>query len=354
MGKEVYRIKGSDLNRMINEAIDEKMLDFGIQTRKNNRLSSFKYARLYGDMVAKVQAVAQQLNQRLQILQRAEQAQGQVSEGIGGFVGKAITGSAKLVRRNGLKGGMKAANKLYGKGMRKRLFIGALASMAAIFANVPGRIAQWVEKFKTPGQTTPKEVITAYGELAEWMQEMCQTTQEHPELLGAASLSDETLNGPEEVEGDKFSVKDGVELAASVGISFVPIVGWAYDAVDIAASLVSAGAENDKEGLKTVGQQYQYLNKAVTDMNKALAQSSNPQAAQTATRGQQSIQQQPQQQAQAQLPNGYVIGRPAPFANNDPAQVGRLQKYLGLQATNRWDRNTQAAWDNWLKQTYQA
>ena len=310
MAKEVYRINADDLSRMINEAVDEKMLDFGIQTRKENRLNAFKYARLYGDMVAKVQSIGSQLNQRLQYLQGVEQSQGaqvqaqgqvqeDVEEGVGGFIGKAITGSAKLIKRNGLKAGMRAANKLYGKGMRKRLFIGAIAALAATFTNVPQRIGQWIQKFKTPGQTQPNEVITAYGELADWMQEMCQATQEYPELLGAASLNAETLNGPGEAQGNGFSVTDGVELAASVGISFIPIVGWAYDAVDIAASLVSAGAQNDQEGLKTVEQQYQYLNKAVADMNKALQQSAHAQVPQQA-QGQQIAQAQGQQMTQGQ------------------------------------------------------
>ena len=180
--------------------------------------------------------------------------------------------------------------------------------MAAIFANVPQRIGQWVQKFKTPGQTTPNEVVTAYGELAEWMQEMCQATQEHPELLGAASLNAETLNGPEEVQGNGFGVKDGVELAASVGISFIPVVGWAYDALDIAASLVSAGAENDEEGLKAVEQQYQYLNKAVADMNKVLSQTSNAQIPRQTQTYQQT---QMPQQTQAQQ-NQQTQGQPVP------------------------------------------
>lgn len=358
----VYRIKAEKLVNLINEEVsrylkensqNEKVLgvSFGVQARKENRINTFRYARLYGTMVSQIQAIENQLLQRVQMIQNAQQTQ--ISEG---GLGAVVKGSTKAVRKLGLKNGMKLANRTYGKAVRKKLFGAAIASVIATLSGVPQRIGQWLEHFKNPAQAKPNEVIEGYGELAGWMQEICQTTQEYPEILGAATLQDSTLNGPEEVQGNGFSVKDGVELAASIGVSFIPIVGWAYDAVDIAGSLISAKAESEQEGLKVVEKQYQYIEKAIADMNNVLQQTSNPQTLQqaaTQNTQQQTPQQQPQQQvAQQQLPQGYIVGQPAPFANTDPQQVMRLQQYLGLQATGRWDRNTQGAWDNWLRTTY--
>ena len=363
MTKEVYKISGKELNRIINEAVESFIsensdneaflgINFGVQTRKENRINTFKYARLYSDLVNKVSNIAGELNRRLQIVQSSQQ--GAVSEGL---VGASIKGVSKY----GLKNGLKGAAKVAGKKAFKRTLVGGLAAAAAIFAGIPQSISQKIQQFRNPGQTKPEEVIEGYAELAGWMQEICQTTQEHPEILGAAALQDETLNGPQDPDKTPFmTAGEGAGMAVSLGLACAGPVGLAaaavFDAIDIAGMLVSAGAERDKEGLRIVEKQYEYINTAIEDMNKALAQSNNPQTAQSVVRSQQQqpVQQQPQQQGQVQLPNGYVIGKPAPFAANDPAQVGRLQKYFGLQVTNKWDRNTQAAWDNWLKQNYQA
>ena len=312
----VYKITAKELTKIINEETnrailenkqDEKFLgiDFGVQTRKENRLNTFKYARLFGNLVNQVQSISDQLSQRLEILQSVaqtetqqtqyQQPQGQVAEG---FLGKATAGTVKLIGRNGLKAGLRASKKLYGKKAIKYLMVGGLSAMVLSFLKVPQTIGQWIEKFKNPGQTTPQDVISAYGEVADWMQGICQVTQENPELLGAAALQDSTLGGPEEVK-NKFKVSDGIALAASFGTMALGPIGWAYDALDIAGSLVSAKANSEQEGLQVVEKQYQYITNAIADMNQALQQSTTPQAAPVASQQQQVQQyQQPQQQTQ--------------------------------------------------------
>ena len=121
--------------------------------------------------------------------------------------------------------------------------------------------------------------------------------------------------------------------------------------------LVSAGAKQDEEGLKIVEKQYEYLTTAVKDMNQALVQSAKQKPGKVTQQQQapQPAQVQTNQVATAkrQLPAGYAVGRPAPFAANDPQQVARFQQFVGIQPTGRWDNNTQTYWNNWLKQTYQ-
>lgn len=362
--KNTYILNESDLKRMISKILKESLdneaflgIDFGIDERQKNRINTFKYARLYSGLVQQIEKISAELGRRTQILQGAQQ-QTEVNEGL---VGAAIKGVSKY----GLKNGLKGAAKVAGKKAWKRTMYAGLAATAALFAGIPQNISARIQQFKNPAQTQPNDVIQAYGELAEWMGEMCQAVQENPEILGANALQDSTLNGPEAVKSGPFMTGGEVAgVATSIGLACIPVVGWAaaavFDAVDIASMAVSAGAKQDEEGLKMVEKQYEYLNVAIKDMNQALAQSAQqkPQAATQQRQVQQQTPQQQQTQAVAQkrqLPAGYAVGRPAPFANNDPQQVARFQKFVGLNPTGQWNdgQNTQAYWDNWLRQTYQ-
>jgi hypothetical protein len=356
--KNIHTLNESDLKRMISKILKESLdneaflgIDFGIDERQRNRVNTFKYARLYAGLVQQVEKIAAELERRVQILQNT---QGQGAPAVNeGLVGAAIKGVSKY----GLKNGLKGAAKVAGKKAWKRTMWAGLAATAALFAGIPQSISARVQQFKNPAQTKPQEVIDAYGELAEWMGEMCQAVQENPAILGAAALQDSTLNGPGEVDSGPFmTVGEGAGMAASLGMACIPVVGWAaaavFDAVDIASMVVSAGAKQDEEGLKMVEKQYEYINTAIKDMNQALAKSA--QAKPQGTPQQQPVQQQAQASTQKrQLPAGYVVGSPAPFAKNDPQQIMRFQQYVGISPTGKWDNNTQAYWDNWLRQTYQ-
>lgn len=363
--KKTYRLDENGIKTMIKQVLSENLgneaflgIDFGVKKRKQNRLNTFKYARLFSGLVKRIDNISKELQRRANILQGAQQ-QGQVNEGL---IGAAVKGVGKYGLKNGLKGAAKVAGK---KAFKRSMYLG-LAGLAASLAGIPQNISHRLQQFKNPGQTTPKDVIEGYGELAEWTQELCQTTQQHPELLGAASLQDTTINGPGEVENGPFmTAGQGAGMAVSIGAACLGPVGLAaaavFDVIDIASMAVRAGAEEDEEGLKLVQKQYEYMNTAAQDLEQALAQSSKQQQQpQKANIGAQK--QMPQQQntprtqnttQRHQLPNGYVIGKPAPFAGTDPGQVKKLQNFFGLQATGKWDRSTQTAWDNWLKQTYQ-
>lgn len=347
--QNVYRLNEDELRRIIAEAVFESLDTeewtykdpFGVKTRRDNRVNAIKYARLYGPLVQRVQAIADEITRRTEILQGS----GQVNEAAG------------AVAKTGLKLFTKAGAEAFAKKAGTAVGIAGLASIPAFLVG-PQNISGYLQKFNTNrAQATPQEVIAAYGELASWMQNICSVLQEKPEIIGAAALQDSTLNGPEEVEsGPMFDVGDVVETAAGIGVFFIPYVGPILGAIDLVHSLVHAGAAGNRDGLKVVEKQYQYLNKAIVDIEGILQKSNNPALLQQA-KGQQQQQyqgaQQTQQQTQARpMPNGYVIGRPAPFASSDLQQVQRLQTYLGLQATGQWDRNTQNAWDNWLRRTY--
>jgi len=358
--KNTYILKESDLKEIISKILKESLdneaflgIDFGIDERQKNRINTFKYARLYSGLVQQVEKIAAELGKRVQILQNAQGNAKQQPEMNEGLVGAAVKGVGKYGVKNGLKGAAKVA----GKKAWKRTMYAGLAATAALFAGIPQTISQRIQEFKNPAQTKPEDVIQAYGELAEWMGEMCQAVQENPEILGANALGDSTLNGPGEVDSGPFMTSGEVGgVAASIGMACIPVVGWAaaavFDAVDIASMLVSSGAKQDEEGLKMVEKQYEYINTAIKDMNQALTKSA--QAKPQGMPQQQPVQQQTQTVAQKrQLPNGYIVGRPAPFAKNDPQQIMRFQQYVGISPTGKWDKNTQMSWDNWLKQTYQ-
>lgn len=357
--KNTYILKETDLKKMISEILKESLdneaflgIDFGIDERQRNRINTFKYARLYSGLVQQVQQIASELERRVQILQSAGQTQ-EVNEGL---IGAAIKG----VGRYGLKNGLKGAAKVAGKKAWKRSMYAGLAGAAALFAGIPQAISARIQQFKNPAQTKPKDVIQAYGELAEWMQNMCQTVQDNPQILGATALQNGTINGPEEVKNDPLmTAGEAGGLATSIGMACLGPVGIAaaavFDVIDVASMLVSAGAKQDEEGLKMVEKQYQYLNTAIKDMNQALVQSARQQSGQVTQ--QQHVPQQAQTNqvatAKRHLPAGYAVGRPAPFAANDPQQVARFQQFVGIQPSGKWDNNTQAYWNNWLKQTYQ-
>lgn len=359
--KNTYTLNESDLKRIISKVLKESLdneaflgIDFGIDERQRNRVNTFRYARLYAGLVQQVEKIAAELEKRTQILQSTQGVQSQQAAMNEGLVGASIKGVSKY----GLKNGLKGAAKVAGKKAWNRVAVAGLATAAALFAGIPQNIYARIQQFKNPAQTQPQDVIQAYGDLAEWMGEMCQAVQENPEILGANALQDSTLNGPEEVKGGPFMTGGEVAgVATSIGLACIPVVGWAaaavFDAVDIASMAVSAGAKQDEEGLKMVEKQYQYLNTAIKDMNQALAQST--QAQPQGIPQQQPVQQQAQTDTQKrQLPAGYAVGRPAPFAYNDPQQVARFQQFVGLNPTGVWeDNNTQAYWDNWLRQTYQ-
>lgn len=342
--RELYEIINAVVKKMVNENVESEAFTytdmFGAKTRRENRVNAIKYAKYYPQYVKKIQAIADEVSRRVQILTSASQ-QKQVNE-----VAGAMT---KIGGKLAAKGITKASAKAFGKKAAGVVGKISLASIPAFIIG-PQNIQAYFQKFNTNrANATPQEVIAAYDELATWMQNICGIIQQHPEILGATKLNDETLNGPQEVDsGPMFDAGDVVELAASIGLWSIPFVGWALGAIDLAHGIVHAGAEGNKEGLKMVANQISYLNKAIANINAALA-------GKTAN-GQQPKQQTPQQQGQQQvtaaLPNGYVIGQPAPFAGTDPQQVQRLQGYLGLNPTGRWDNNTQTAWDNWLRKTY--
>lgn len=358
--KNIHTLNESDLKKIISKILKESLdneaflgIDFGIDERKRNRINTFKYARLFSGLVQRVEKIAAELEKRTQILQNAQGAQAQQATMNESLIGAAIKG----VGRYGLKNGLRDAAKVAGKKAWKRTMYAGLAATAALFAGIPQTISAKIQQFKNPAQTKPQEVIDAYGELAGWMGEMCQTVQENPAILGAAALQDSTLNGPGEVDSGPFmTAGQGAGLAASLGMAALGPVGMAaaavFDAVDIASQFISAGAKRDEEGLKMVEKQYEYINTAIKDMNQALVKSA--QAKPQGTPQQQPVQQQAQASTQKrQLPAGYVVGSPAPFAKNDPQQIMRFQQYVGISPTGKWDNNTQAYWDNWLRQTYQ-
>lgn len=340
---ELHEIINAVLEKMLNESVESEGFTytdmFGANTRRENRVNAIKYAKYYPQYVQKIEAIVKEVDRRVQILMGASQNQ-QMNE-----IAGAVT---KIGSKLAAKGITKAAAETFGKKAAGVVGKISLASIPAFIIG-PQNIQAYFQKFNTNrANATPQEVIAAYDELATWMQNICGVIQQHPEILGATKLNDETLNGPQEVDtGPMFTAGDVVELAAAIGVWSIPFVGWALGAIDLAHGIAHAGAEGNKEGLQMVANQMSHLNKAIANINAALAgQSANgqQQAAQP--------QQQGQQQIAGGLPNGYVVGQPAPFASTDPQQVQRLQNYLGLNPTGRWDNNTQAAWDNWLRKTY--
>jgi hypothetical protein len=113
--------------------------------------------------------------------------------------------------------------------------------------------------------------------------------------------------------------------------------------IDLAHSLFQAAKAGTRDKLKIVEKQIEYIKKSIQQLNSLLF-SKQPANGQ---RGQQMG-----SQAQAQIPNGYVIGQPAPFVYDKP-QVARLQKYLGVQPANgQWSNQTQMKWNQWLQKRY--
>lgn len=344
--KNTHKITESEMRSLIKESIIEIVNEncenegltytdmFGVKTRRENRVNAIRYARMYGSYVEKIQAIADEVSRRVNLLSASKSQQVNEIASVGTKVG------TKLLTKAGLKAFGKKATGVVSK-------IG-LASIPAFIIG-PQNIQAYFQKFNANrAQATPQEVIAAYDELANWLQNICGVLQQHPEILGAGQLDKETLNGPEAVDGGPmFSAGDAVELAASIGVYAIPYVGWALGAIDLVHSIVHAGAEANKEGLEMVGNQIKYIDKAIVNLNAAL---SGQQTSGIATNGQQANT--GNQQSAQQLLNGYVIGKPAPFAQNDPQQVMRLQNYLGLTPTGKWDNNTQTAWDNWLRKTY--
>ena len=366
--QNIYALSQDDLKKMVNESVvrillesqeDEAFLgiDFGIDERKDNRLKTIKYAKLFTSLANKVDMISNELSRRAKILQIAfEDENGQINEGIPGkAVGLATKGLTKL------------STKIGGKTAR-RIITGSMAAyLAADFAGVPQAISQKVQKFKNPGQAIPKEVIEAYDELAQWMIEICNLLEKYPEIIGANAISDAVKNGPEEAEsGPWITAGDAIGMAASIGATFIPGIGPAigllYDVVDIAASFISAGAMQDKEGLAVVEKQYAYISKAVSEINVALTNSKNvaPSQAQAAA-GQsanpqaatgQGTSQQADTAGKRPLPQGYAMNR-QPSNLMDKSKLLKFQQFMKVKPTGVWDRPTQAAWNEWLNKTYQ-
>ena len=375
---KAIRLSENDLKQIINESVysvisenleNEKFLgiNFGKQERKDNRMKTFEYARLYKDLVVQVEAISNELCRRAKILDDAQaQEQQTLNEGVLGSIGKAI---ARVVTNIGGKLAAKGA----GKKAFKWMFRAGLAEMVAEFCGIPQAVSDKIAKFKHPGQTQPSEVIEAYAELAQWMQELCEMVKENPLLLGSVVLSDEVKNGPQQPKGEPFMTGGEVAgFAISCGLYCLGpwgvAAGLVFDAIDIAAMFVSAGAKRDKEGLKMVEQQYKYITAAIKEINESLAATTNPAFIQQVA-GQQQQQAQGQQEIgydeeQFEKPSNYIIGRPAPFVTNPDEyldEVARFQNYLNetfgcnIPVTGVWNDNrnlTQTAWDLWLQKTY--
>ena len=285
MERKIYKLSQKDLKKMINEAVEETVQDeafmgvsFGVQARRENRVNTFKYARLFIPLAQKIVRLSAEFEKRATLIQNAEQMAPQGQTQVGQPVQESLIGTTvSAIGRKGIKNGIKIGARAGAKKAWKRVAAFSIPAVLATVAGIPQKIGQWIQRFANPAQTTPEEVIGAYGELTNDMNMMCQTAQEHPEILGATALSQETLNGPEG-PGKKPFMKagDAVNMAASMGALALGPVGVAaaavLDAVTIAGVLASARAEQNQEGLEMVGKQYEYLNKAADDLYNALAQ----------------------------------------------------------------------------------
>ena len=369
MARKVYRLSEQDVKQIIYESVNRIMAentdneafsyatrdvngnlrgDFGGRTtRANNRVYTFKYAREFPAIYNQYMAIQNEIEQRINIILSAEQKQSAINENWMTSAGKAVWGGVKTV---GKKLGSKTAQKWVGRA--------SLATMIPMLL-APDKFANFMNRLADPSsisQIKPEEVIAQYNELTNGMQTLCQMIQEHPEILGAYSIDDEILAGPAEAEQENFGAGDVAEMAAGIGVTFIPYVGPILGLIDMAHSLFSMGARHTADKLKVVEQQIIYLKKAISSLGAVLTKTrniqpgANQQVQQRQVPGQQqNYQQLPQER---QLPNGYVIGQPAPFALYDPEQVARLQKYFGLPQTGRWTNDTQLKWDEWLRSTY--
>lgn len=386
-----YKLTQDDLRKMVNESLvrilsenqeDEAFLgiDFGIDEREENRRNTILYSKYFKKLAHKVDLISNEIARRAEILQIAlggedEEAYDSFEgEQLNEWIGKAIDFVGKGLTKFGTKVGEKTG---------RRIITGSIAaSIAANFAGIPQSIADKYEKFRHPGRATAKEVSEAYGDLTQWVGEICQTLETYPEIIGAAAVSDEVKNGPQDPEsGPWITAGQAAGLAVSIGSTFLGPIGVAagliFDAIDIIGGLVSAGAFEDQELLKVVKKQHEYVSKAVSEINKALTASkhgfaSNQRAMANggypsnydASADSMDWMPSPQMDwnwngygmngygtGKRPLPQGYAMNRQP--SNMDAESLARFQNFVGVPVTRKWDRQTNAAWNTWLQNTYE-
>ena len=292
VNKKTYYLTNEDIkymvnrtvNRILNENIENESflgINFGKNFKQENKYLLQKYAGLYSELYYKVVAIGEELKKRAEIL---DQIQNQntnqpINEGGPSFVGTLF----KTIGRFGLKKGTKAAYKLAGKQLSRRVGTITWGSLALSFSQVPEKLGRLVEKFKNPDEVQVSDIIVGYGDMAQWMQQKCAEVKEYPEILGAYALKNEIYSGPQNVENGPLMTAGeaagaGVSLGlyalspATFGISGIIAVLW--DVIDVAAMLFSSKARSENEALKMVEKQYEYLNKAVIGFSEILAKTS--------------------------------------------------------------------------------
>ena len=293
VNKKTYYLTNEDIkymvnrtvNRILNENIENESflgINFGKKFRKENAYLTQKYVGLFCGLYDKIKAISEELGKRAEILDQIQKQNQNTNQSVneGSFFGTLF----KTIGRFGLKKGTKAAYKIAGKQFGKR--IGALTwgSLAVSLFQVPEIIGQRVERFKNPEQVKSSEIISGYGELAEWMKNLCEIVKTRPEILGAYKLKDEIYSGPQDVEKGPFmtggeaagaGVSMGLYALTPVTYGISGIIAAVWDVIDLAGMLFSSKARSENEALKMVEKQYEYLNKAVIGFSQILAKTSD-------------------------------------------------------------------------------
>lgn len=282
-------------------------VNFGIVKRRQNKQNLYKYCELYETVANQILAIDGELQRRYNLLVKNQQSIQQPTqqsvdrEAIRAavnnqvpaqkdsviprqnpaMVNKPITNegsvAGKMVKPVAKKALAATAKRAIPRGVRAGI---GLSTLGVLMFGVPQKVSYAIQRCAKPETLTAKEMLQDYGDLVAWLQEDCTKLSQYPQLLGAdvVQYSHGLINGPQG-EGMNITagevVKEVAEMAAYIGVSFIPVVGQIYDALSVAGAFISARAYADEEYLKQTESLYKYLENSIQEMNKLLQQSKN-------------------------------------------------------------------------------
>lgn len=277
-------------------------VNFGIVKKRQNKQNLYKYCGLYKTVADQIMAIDEELERRYNLLvknQQTDQAPQQRPpvnrEAIRGAVNpvpvqrdnvipkqnpvginKTITNegsvAGKFVKPVAKKVVTTTAKKAIPRAVRAGI---GFSTLGVLMFGIPEKVSYAIQRCTKPETLTAEQMLFDYGDLVAWLQEDCAKLSQYPQLLGAdvVQYSQGLLNGP---QGEDLNitagevVKEVAEMAAYIGVSFIPVVGQIYDALSVAGAFISARAYADEEYLKQTESMYKYLENSIQEMNKLL------------------------------------------------------------------------------------
>lgn len=184
------------------------------------------------------------------------------------------------------EGALKTALSAYKKFSQKAAKIAQKLSITLVPASFigPEKISNIFKKKN--GAITSNDLVLCYEEVINRLSSLCEKIEECPEILGSTvfynnfsssieGATRSTINGTggqEDINSNNAGLENEryfdtgtnlIEMATTIGVTYIPYVGWILGALDDVHMLLHQAAQNEQGQLQAVGSMYTLLQKVL-------------------------------------------------------------------------------------------